>query len=103
MWEGRKHRSEEGCLCVSLLCVGHERVCVQLQQKDCMRSNAAPAKMHAVSPVRWALKRKSHWRNVPRWLQPSLLNAASAERRGLDRFYKMMIRIQFTDIAQIIF
>ncbi|MBR5184152.1 MAG: hypothetical protein IKW15_06755 [Bacteroidales bacterium] len=53
MREGRKHRSEEGCLCVSLLCVGHERVCVQLQQKDCMRSNAAPAKMHAVSPVRW--------------------------------------------------
>ena len=26
-------------------------------------------------------------RPVRRWLEPSLLNGASAERRGLDRFY----------------
>ena len=44
MREGRKHRSEEGCLCVSLLCVGHERVCVQLQQEGLHAQQCSPYK-----------------------------------------------------------
>ena len=39
------------------------------------------------------MKWKSRRREVLEWLEPSLLNGASAERRGLDRFdyIKLMI------------
>ena len=52
---------------------GVERVCGYLQQMYCMRSNAAPAKMPTVSPVRQSIESKPSERS-------------SAERRGLDRF-----------------
>ena len=37
------------------------------------------------------MKWKSRRREVPEWLEPSLLNGALAERRGLDRLIKYSV------------
>jgi hypothetical protein len=72
-----------------------------------MRSYAAPAKMPTVSPCAVGIKAEVSWRSVPDGCSTSLLNAASAKRRGLDRLIQQTVRmfynLKFTLESKIIF